>query len=278
MDVWDIGLTAYVFLFGLCWGSFLNVCIYRIPEEQSVIKPRSHCKCGYMIPWYDNIPLLSWLLLGGKCRKCKGRISPRYFLVELLTGVLFALVWLKFPVWTVADGYHDLRGLAYGLMVFGLILGTFVDIDHMILPDRTTIGGMITGGILSLLVPELHGMPDHLGGLVHSLYGMAFGFGILYAVSVVGRLILKKDAMGFGDVKLMGALGAYLGIEAVVFIIFISSLLGSVVGITFILMGKKEWQARIPFGPYIAAAAVIWILGGSGWWDLYINWITGAGL
>jgi leader peptidase (prepilin peptidase) / N-methyltransferase len=284
MLFWEIYWAVVIFWFGISWGSFLNVCIYRIPEELSVVKPRSRCpKCGYSIPWYDNIPLFSWLMLGGKCRQCKVAISPRYFVVELLTGLLFVWVWLLYSdveslmlldgsaLW--ADGGAKLLFVPYTIMIFGLILGTFVDIDHMILPDRTTIGGMIAGGLLSFIFPAMHGETAHLQGLLQSVYGMAFGFGILWSVSILGRLILRKDAMGFGDVKLMGALGAFLGIPAVLFIIFISSLLGSVVGVTLIAMGKRDAQARIPFGPYIAAAAVIWIFGGYGWWDLYLNWI-----
>ena len=107
---------------------------------------------------------------------------------------------------------------------------------------------------------------------------MAFGFGLFWGISVLGRLMLKKDAMGFGDVKLMGALGAFLGLESVIFVTFISSLFGAVIGITFIAMGKRELQSKIPFGPYIALAAVIWVLGGSGWWDAYVGWVAGAGM
>ena len=286
MEFWDLYFATFVFIFGITWGSFLNVCIYRIPEELSVVKPRSRCpKCGYQIPWYDNIPLLSWLMLGGKCRGCSVKISPRYFFVELLTGLLFLWVWLLY-------GWPDsLLFIPYTIMVFGLILGTFVDLDHFILPDRTTIGGMMIAPVLAVMFPEMHPTPSgafgdlilllqgqspNLGSLLVCMAGMAFGFGILYTVAEVGTFILKKDAMGFGDVKLMGALGAFLGIPAVLFIIFMSSLLGSIVGITLIVMGKRDAQARIPFGPYIAAAAVIWIFGGYGWWDLYLNWMTNS--
>lgn len=269
MTFLDWYFTLVVFVFGACWGSFLNVCIYRIPAELSVVKPRSRCpKCMTDLVWKDNIPILGWLFLGGKCRYCKAPISSRYPLVELLTAVLFALIWLRFP-------YSPLV-VPYGLLVFGLILGTFVDIDEQWLPDRVTIGGMIAGPVFALLLPAMFGEQGHLEGLVRSLTGLAFGFGLFWGISFFGRLVLKKDAMGFGDVKLMGALGAFLGLESVVFITFVSSLLGAVIGVSFILSGKKEWQSRIPFGPYIALAAVIWMLGGSQWWDAYVAWITGA--
>ncbi len=261
--------TFVVFVFGACMGSFLNVCIYRIPAELSVVKPRSRCpKCLTNLAWKDNIPIFGWIFLGGKCRYCKEPIAVRYPAIELLTAILFTLIWLRFP-------YNPLL-LPYGLLVFGLILGTFVDIDEMWLPDRVTIGGMIVGPILSFLIPSMHGVEGHLAGLVQSLIGLAAGFGLFYAISVLGKLAFKKDAMGFGDVKLMGTLGAFLGWESVLFITFVSSLLGAVIGMIFIALGKREMQSKIPFGPYIALAAVIWILGGSGWWTAYINWAFGS--
>jgi leader peptidase (prepilin peptidase)/N-methyltransferase len=265
----DWYFTFVVFMFGACWGSFLNVCIYRIPAELSVVKPRSRCpKCMTNLAWKDNIPILGWLALGGKCRYCKAPISPRYPAIELLTALLFTLVWLRFP--------YEWVTVPYGVLMFGLVLGSMVDIDEMWIPDRCTIGGMIIGPIFSFLVPSLHGAETNLAGLVHSLIGLGFGFGLLWSVAFFGRLVLKKDAMGFGDVKLMGALGAFLGFESIVFIVFVSSLLGSVIGVSFIAMGKREWQSKIPFGPYIALAAIIWVLGGSALWDAYVNWMTGS--
>lgn len=261
-------IAGYILVLGLCLGSFLNVCIFRIPEELSVVKPRSRCpKCGYQLRWLDNIPVLSWLLLGAKCRECKAPISVRYPSVELLSGILFLWMWLVHPNWLA---------FPYGVLFFGLILGSFVDIDHMWIPDRTTIGGMIAGPIFSFVFPAMHGMETHMEGLLQSVYGLAFGFALLWSVAFFGRLILKKDAMGFGDVKLMGALGAFLGLESIIFIVFVSSLIGSIVGVTLIVSGKNEWQCRIPFGPYIALAAIVWVLGGSAWWDAYTAWLTGA--
>ncbi|MBN2163885.1 MAG: prepilin peptidase [Pontiellaceae bacterium] len=265
----DWYFACVVFLFGACWGSFLNVCIYRIPAELSVVKPRSRCpKCMTNLAWRDNIPIFGWLALGGKCRYCKVPISPRYPIIETITAILFTLVWLRFPFeWVV---------LPYWVLVFGLLLGSMVDIDEMWIPDRCTIGGMIIGPIFSFLLPAMHGTDSHLAGLIRSLSGMALGFGLLWAIAILGKLIFRKDAMGFGDVKLMGALGAFFGLQSIPFIVFVSSLLGSVIGISFIVMGKKEWQSRIPFGPYIALAALVWLLGGSEWWDLYVRWITAA--
>ena len=208
----------------------------------------------------------------GKCRYCKTPIAARYPSVELLTALLFVGIWIQYPF--LQENGLDFRFAAYWLLAFGLVLGSFVDIDEMWIPDRCTIGGMIVGPVVSFLIPSLHGSDGPVSGLIHSLIGLGFGFGLLWGISILGRLILKKDAMGFGDVKLMGALGAFLGFESIIFIVFISSLLGSVIGISFIVAGKKELQSKIPFGPYIALAAMIWILGGYGWWDVYVGWMT----
>jgi leader peptidase (prepilin peptidase)/N-methyltransferase len=151
-----------------------------------------------------------------------------------------------------------------------------VDIDEMWIPDRCTLGGMIVGPIFSFLIPALQGVESHLQGLILSLIGLAVGFGALWSVSIIGRWMLKKEAMGFGDVKLMGALGAFLGWQSIVFIVFVSSLLGTIIGMAFIAMGRREWQSRIPFGPYIALAAILWVLGGNVMWDAYVQWVQGT--
>lgn len=278
--LWQLYAASIVFWFGACMGSFLNVCIYRIPREESVIHPRSHCpSCSTLIAWYDNIPLVSYLALRARCRHCATRISPRYFLVETLVAFLFLLVWLKLGsadsprplLLTPIDSFSVV--LVYWLAVFGLTLGTFVDFEHMIIPDRVTIGGMISGILLSILVPALHLQTTFYGSLGSSLIGAIAGFGVLWLVAVLGKLIFKKDAMGFGDVKLMGAIGAYLGWIAVIFTVMISSLFGAIVGVSLVAIGKKDMQSRIPYGPYIALAALIWILWGPSLWNAYIDFL-----
>ena len=265
---WIAYLTLLSFFFGACIGSFLNVCIYRIPEGLSVVTPRSRCpKCLTPIEWYDNIPLLGWLRLKGKCRACGVAISPRYFLVELLTGTLFLMVWNHYG--------FDMRTLIFWIAISGLILGTFVDFDHMIIPDRVSLGGQVIGLLCSVAFPVLHGKETHVEGAITSAIGLAVGFGSLWIVGYLGKLAFKKDAMGFGDVKLLGAMGAFLGWQGVLFIIMLSSLLGTVAGVSMIVTGHKEMQSRIPFGPYLSLAAVIWILGGHTWWTAYVNWIGG---
>lgn len=258
-------LTIFIFLAGLCIGSFLNVCIWRIPRDESIAWPGSHCPaCNHALAPWDNVPLLSWLILNGKCRHCKVPISPRYFVVELLTGALFAGLWLVHG-WT-------LQTPIYMFFTAALVLGTFVDFDHLILPDRVTIGGMVAGPILSFAFPALQGQTERLPALLLSLIGLALGYGILWLVATIGRLALKREAMGMGDVKLLGAIGACLGWPAVLFTVFVSSLSGTLLGLTLIAAGKKALQSKIPYGPHLALAAVLWMFCGPACIDLYLSW------
>lgn len=288
------GLYLYfavmVFWFGACLGSFLNVCIYRIPMDFSVVTPRSHCPgCKTQIAWYDNIPLVSWLALKARCRHCGIRISVRYIGVEFLTAVLFLLVWLKYgaaglprPLGLVGTEHFAILPV-YWLVIFGLLLATFVDFDHMIIPDRVSLGGVVLGLALAPCVPALHLQPNEgslraLDALIRAAVGAAAGAGSLYAIGCLGKVAFKKDAMGLGDVKLLGAIGAFLGWQSIVATILISSFLGAVAGIGLIVAGRKELSSRIPFGPYIAMAAVIWMLWGSRWWYLWVNHVmNGSG-
>ena len=249
-------LVAWGALVGACFGSFLSVCIWRIPREESVVRPRSHCPaCGKLIPWYRNFPVVSWLALRGKCADCGARISPRYLLLELLTAALFALVAAKF-------GYDPPLMLLGWVIVFGLELGTFVDLDWYILPDRVTVGGMVLGVAASAAMPRMHGAYAWHDGLLSSAIGLAFGFGLLWLVSVVGKAVYKKEALGFGDVKLMGAVGAFFGWRAVVAVLFLSSLTGSLAGLALMAAGKRGLQGRIPYGPFIALGTLAWLLAG----------------
>lgn len=281
--VWELYFASLAFCVGACLGSFLNVCIYRIPLEQSVITPRSHCpQCNTLIAWYDNIPILSWLLLRARCRHCGCAISARYITVETLTAVLFLLVWLKFGMPDTGrvlglTPITDLRLVpVYWLLVFGLLLGTFVDIDHMIIPDRVSLGGIVLGLGLSVLVPSLHREQTALGGLGAAFLGAVAGSGLLWLTAVLGKLIFRKDAMGMGDVKLLGAIGAFLGWVSVLFTVMISSFIGAIVGISLVLSRRKEMQSRIPYGPYLALAALFWMLWGPTLWTAYLDWLIPA--
>jgi leader peptidase (prepilin peptidase)/N-methyltransferase len=263
MSFIEIYFAFVTLVMGLCFGSFLNVCIYRIPAEVSLSKPPSSCpKCKTLIKWYDNVPVFGWLALGGKCRACKAPISIQYPVIELTTGLFFLVIYLIYGLSFVTP--------VYCFAVFGLLLATFVDLAEMWIPDRVSIGGMIVFPLLSALVPELHEQSAWTGGFMHSLIGLAAGFGLFYGIGFLGKLAFKKEAMGFGDVKLMGGLGALLGWQAVLYILFFSALAGSVIGVALIVLNKKELSSRIPYGPYLALAAFSWILGGDRLWDAYL--------
>lgn len=269
LEVWHSPLMwFFVWCFGCMWGSFLNVCVFRIQIEMSLAWPGSHCfTCKKPVAWYDNIPVLSWFILKGKCRNCGEPFSIRYPLVEAVTGLFFLGVWIvSGPSWLT---------LVYWLMTFGLLWGSLVDLDEYWIPDRVSWGGIAIGIPLSALVPEMHGAETALEGLKASAFGAALGFGLLWAVGFFGKLAFKKDAMGFGDVKLLGAIGAFLGAPAVLFVIFGSALVGSIVGVTLILIGKSELGGKLPFGPYLSAAALGWIFGGYHLMDMYVSLIMG---
>lgn len=276
-------ISFFVVLLGACIGSFLNVCIYRIPREESLVAPGSHCpKCNRPIEWRDNIPILSWLFLRARCRHCGAPISPRYVLVEALVAVLFLLVWLKFgmvpgdrPIGLVPVTDWPLV-LVYWLLASGLVVGTFVDFEHMIIPDRISLGGIVAGIGLSALLPAMHGAAAMKDSVFASALGAAAGWGSLWAVAIVGQLIFRKEAMGFGDVKLLGAIGAFLGWRGVLFTIVGSSLFGSVVGLALVCTGRRAMQSRIPYGPYLALAALVWMYWGQTLWQQYMRLLTPA--
>jgi leader peptidase (prepilin peptidase)/N-methyltransferase len=353
--------SVVLFVFGSIVGSFLNVCIHRLPRGQSIISPPSHCpQCKYSIPWYLNVPLITWLLLRGRCRNCGAPISIRYFLVELLTGIVFLGLWLRFGHQSTA------LVLIYGLLLAGLIAATFIDFEHFIIPDEITIGGMFAGFICSFLVPRLHGTDALTGSLKQSLLGMAVGAGVIYFILRMGKLlfgkqklslqpdtrvfftetsvllpdkeipyedlfyrqsdvialeartveladrcykdvlvrlsptrlqigddkfnpeevpymeavsaeiVLPREAMGLGDVKFMGAIGAFLGWQAVLFSLMLSSMIGAAVGILLVALRKQAWSSRLPYGPYIAVAATIWVFAGQALLDLWFGLTTGS--
>jgi len=336
--------SAVFFIFGTMVGSFLNVCIHRMPLGESIVSPPSHCPhCNYAIPFYLNIPLVTWVYLRGQCANCKAPISVRYFLVELLTGIVFLATWLAF------GHTSTLLALAYCLILAGFIAATFIDIAHIIIPDEITLGGTAAGFLCSLAVPMLHGTTERAVSLRLSMLGIAIGGGTIYAIVRLGKLlfgrqkfaldpnsrliftesalvlpateiayedifyrksdkitiaatevemidrcyrnvtvrlsqtelqvgddifqpeavphlevvtselVVPREAMGLGDVKFMAAIGAFVGGAGVIFALMFSAVIGSIVGVGAILIGRKEWSSRIPYGPYIALAATIWI-------------------
>jgi leader peptidase (prepilin peptidase)/N-methyltransferase len=243
-------LYALVFIFGSIIGSFLNVCIYRIPRDQSIVWPSSRCpSCGAPIRAWDNIPILSFLLLGGKCRNCKAKISFRYPLVEALNALSYiVLLWRFGPEWAF---------LVYAVFCSALIVITFIDLDFQIIPDRITLPG-IPAGLLagSFLLPDPFLRAEPLGWK-GSLIGAVSGFLFYYFVAVAGEKIFKKEAMGGGDIKLMAMVGAFLGWKGIILTTFLGSLFGSVIGIFMILFRGREKGSLIPFGPFLALGSAV---------------------
>jgi leader peptidase (prepilin peptidase) / N-methyltransferase len=277
------GLQLYidfiVFAFGAVVGSFLNVCIHRMPLDQSVVNPPSHCpNCNARIRWADNIPLFSYLALGRKCRNCGVKIVPRYFLVELLTAVLFLLMWLKLTQWDNPPEqgvYQLLKAPIYWMVIAGLIVATFIDFEHYIIPNEITFGGIIIGLVLSAVYPPLMDANSFSVSIVRSVLGVLVGGLTLLAVATIGELIFRKEAMGMGDVKFLAAIGAFFGWQSTLFTIFLSSLFGGVIGLILVIGSKKGWQSRIPYGPYIALGALLWLFCGNEIMKWYFGFIRG---
>ena len=282
-----IVFACYAFAMGACIASFMNVCIWRIPRNESVVSPPSHCpNCNAPIRWYQNIPILSWCCLRGKCANCHKPISVRYTIVELLGGILFLMAYFQWgiPFFFRGDvalyGLQPLRSLwavpVFWVVFTGLILGSFVDLAEQWIPDRVTIGGMILGVPLSVLVPELQGEQMRLHALYWSLGGLFFGFGFLWLVGFVFSKIVKKDALGFGDVKLIGAVGAFFGPGAVLFTIIVSSFVGAVVGVVLMLRGKAKLGGftAVPYGPFLALGVIAWMFWGPGIVGWYLRLMT----
>lgn len=253
-----IVLRCFAFILGAVVGSFLNVCIYRLPKNESVVFPPSHCpNCDYKIRWYDNIPVLSYLFLRGRCRKCGERISIQYPLVELLNGALTLGLFLRF-------GLTPAFGVLF-LFCSALVVVTFIDLEHKIIPDVITLPGIVIGFAASFLFPQF--------GWVNSLIGILAGGGSLLLVGAGYELITKKEGMGGGDIKLLAMMGAFFGWKAILFIIFVASLVGSVIGIGVMLAQKKDSTFAIPFGPFLSSAAVIYLFFGNRiiYWYLHMG-------
>ena len=357
-SIYQFLFSIFAFILGAAVGSFLNVCIYRLPRDLSVNQPRrSFCPaCKKPIPWHQNLPLISWLVLRGRCANCGSKIAFRYFAVELLTALLFLAIWQNFS-WPMA--------ITYWIFVSFLLIGTFVDFEHFIIPDRVTIGGIIAGFIASLVVPTLMDTDSRVVAGIRSLLAAVVGYVILLLVleagkiafgkkrirldaptpftwkrqgddadfvvgseqslwsdhfarekdrlllqcdeakidshtygnttldfhhdrvavegnefvldnlteisGVVRELQIPREAMGRGDLKFLAAIGAFLGWRAVLFSLFAGSLLGSIVGLITLVVGKRVWSAKLPFGPYLAFGALTWMFFG----DAFLRWYLG---
>jgi leader peptidase (prepilin peptidase)/N-methyltransferase len=355
--IYEVLFGAFAFVLGAVVGSFLNVCIYRWPVDLSINRPRrSFCpNCKQPIPWQHNLPLISWLVLRGRCANCGAKISFRYFAVELVTALIFLAIW---------EGFSSQVAIAYWVFVSFLIIGTFIDFEHFIIPDRVTIGGVIAGVAFSVAVPALMGTNSRIAAGLRALLAAALGYVILLIVLEAGKiafgrkrirfdaptpftwtkrgddadfvvgaeeslwsdyfarekdrllltcdevridhhaygnvtldfrydritaeghvmmlddvtqisgvareLVIPREAMGRGDLKFLAAIGAFLGWRAVLFSLFAGSLLGSVVGLITLVVGKPVWSAKLPFGPYLAFGAVTWMFFG----EIFLRWYT----
>jgi leader peptidase (prepilin peptidase)/N-methyltransferase len=355
-------ILGAAFAFGALIGSFLNVCVYRIPREISISNPaRSFCpNCREKIRWFENVPILGWIFLRGRCAHCHAPIRPLYVLIETLTGALFVLAVWRFPF---------PQAIAIWIFISLLVVATFVDIDFFIIPNSISKGGIVAGLVLSFLMPLLHETSARFVALGLSALGALVGAGILYAVSELGKLLFgrykvplenparfsfehvppdeaqiilinqtfrwsehfyrksdkitlkaieveidgrayqnvdllffhdrlvvtdqtfplesiravtgsiraaefPREAMGFGDVKLMGAIGAFAGWQGAIFTIPAASVIGAIFGLTANLIGKRKWSARIPFGPYLAAGTLLWLFQGPeilGWYWRFLG-------
>lgn len=294
--------SSFAFVFGAIVGSFLNVVIYRVPAGKSIVRPGSHCACGKPIAWYDNIPILSWFLLRGKARCCGRPYSFRYPFVELLTGLLFLWCWSRFGVETPG------KALCGMLFISTLVCATFIDLDHMIIPDVFTIWTGVAGVILSVLVPQLHGrvhefqMIASVQAGADALQGLFIGSGLVLWIALLAEEILKKEAMGFGDVKFVGAIGAFCGWKGAVFSVFGGAVVGTVWFVIALLWQKLSHRDKpaaethgtetaaggtggespasdqpvklgfgveVPFGPMLAIAGLLYFLFFDRWVAAY---------
>ncbi len=262
-------VQIFSFILGAVVGSFLNVCIYRLPREESIAFPPSHCtSCNNPIKFYDNIPILSYLILGGKCRNCSMRISPIYPIIELISAVLTLLAVRQFGI--------NMDTLFYIVLIYSLIIITFIDLEHMIIPNVITFPGIGVGIIFNLIITnwgyasDLLDTPDLKNFLrlisevpiMSSILGVLIGGGLLYFIGFLYEVIRKREGMGMGDVKLLAMLGAFLGWQGVIFIVFLSSIIGTVIGLSIILYQRENLKYAIPFGPFLSIAAIIYIFTG----------------
>jgi leader peptidase (prepilin peptidase)/N-methyltransferase len=254
------------FVIGACVGSFLNVCVYRIPLNRSIVFPGSHCAaCGAPIAWYNNVPIFSWLMLKGRAACCGTRIDARYPIVEFGMGVLFLGLWLHFP---------PTEAVIYAVMVSGLVAGCLIDLDHYIIPDRFTLGGCVAGFIACAIHPALMGKTTPLQGFSWSLASAIIGALVLLAIAWAGTLIFKKEAMGMGDVKFLAAICSFLGGLSIIWTLPLASGIGAVLGLALILWQRGAWGTRIPFGPFLGLAAIAWLFGGSNLTHDYVTHVA----
>jgi len=245
-----------IFILGLVVGSFSNVCIYRIPKNESIIYPASHCpKCRTTIKAFDNIPLLSYILLKGRCRICKSKIAIQYPIVEFFTGLIYLIIYLTYGL--------SIQTLIYIILSSALIIIAFIDLNEQIVPDEISLPGIVIGFIVSFFVPYI--------SFINSGLGVIVGGGIILIIGLAGSVIFKKEAMGGGDVKLAAMIGAFLGWKFIIVSLFLGFFLGALAGILLIVMKIKSREDAVPFGPFIVLGSFITLL----WGEKIISWYLG---
>lgn len=248
---WTLDLLTI--LLGLILGSFVNVCIYRLPRELSVVRPRSSCpSCNRNIAWFDNIPLVSYLLLRGRCRHCDARIPVRYPLIEAATGLTS---WLVFHRYGLGPAYF-----VYFLYSAALLTVSVIDLEHRIIPDEISLPGIAIGLVLAALTPVLP-LLDEIGFL-DAVIGLLLGGGSLLLVGLAYEAVRKQEGIGGGDIKLLAMIGVFTGWKGVLFTVFGGSLFASIVGITVMIARRQNGQVPIPFGPFLSGASFLYVLVG----------------
>jgi leader peptidase (prepilin peptidase)/N-methyltransferase len=251
------GINAVlIFILGLIVGSFSNVCIYRIPKNESIIYPASHCpKCSSPIKPIDNVPILSYVLLKGRCRNCKNKISIQYPSVELLTGLIYLIIYLIYGL--------NIQTLIYIILSSALIIIAFIDLNEQVIPEVISLPGIVIGIILSVFVPYI--------SLINSALGIVIGGGIILVIRLAGSLIFKKESMGIGDIELTAMIGAFLGWRYITISLFLGFFLGALAGIFLIILKIKSREDSLPFGPFIILGSFITLL----WGEKIISWYIG---
>jgi len=248
-------LNCFAFIFGAAIGSFLNVCIFRLPAESSIVNPRSQCPhCHHPIRNCDNIPLISFMILRGKCRDCGGKISWRYPVVELITALLAVLLFFKFGI--------TLKFLVFFIFTAVLIVITFIDLDHQIIPDIITLPGIPIFFMAAIFVVKIP--------WIEALIGLLIGGGVLFTIALVYEFISKREGMGGGDIKLLAMIGGFLGWKSLIFILLFSSFSGAIIGIAAMIIKKQNMKYAVPFGPFLSAAAVAYLFWGDAFMRLLV--------
>lgn len=262
-----------IFVFGLCFGSFLNVCIWRIPRKESIVYGRSYCpQCKTKIKWFYNIPIFGWFILKGRCSECHGKISVRYPLIEFITAIIVTLLWLK----VAENDYPVYIFLLYLCLTFLFIPTFFIDFKYSIIPNKLNFISLILILILILIFPDILGVENRAIGLLISFSGLILAGGSLYLFNFIGRLFYKNsDVIGMGDIKFISVIGAAFGVYSIswLIILLIGAWLGAVTGGILILAGKKKLSGSLPFGPFLVIAGYIWIFLGNIMTNVYYSFL-----